>query len=1132
MPFEYLAEVSFRRGRKCVLLQRTEQPASRWIGAFYFAPTGIQLDGTVTELLDAIQPASNIENLGFIVLRQPVEVDRLEEFANAMLTARERFPERGQAYIGGFVLWLDQLGAFEIGQVPAFTMPRDPVTGPAREGPTSYRLEPDVAQRVYDPSGSGRLLSLHAADLRSATLGPKGDDDGLSFVLGGSLPLRAASGGEVAGLSALSIDFTGDHAGCVIMQGAVGSGFRVLEPGFQHELRPAAGFGQDSDAAPGRLFHPLLDPAETLEGTTADLVLDPLAPADSARNTVRLAPAGGSFGSAYRTRLAEVVRLAPGADAYLQAATTRDDRIYFAPAGTFTLSVADGDPAPLVGGLSGVEYIAFANGDHMVFVPGQRAVVDYDDADGITFTSTDAEGRQVSWAAIAASSGTPETEIWVSESERSPLFASPGGEATADPIGFLPVAQRSVPTDVDAAKASPYPLLPYAAVAQMADGPGASSDVIRAFELSFISPRRRQVLLGLTGRPSGESPAVTHALTPQGYVATLKDGRMTGLTLGRIDRDSGSQGGLSFDGGDQELPAELRDAFFSNQQFIVMTAATEAVASMQATADLSGWVFSLDLPAPADVVPGDYRTVLVIKSAGPSVEELARQPEAWTGYEHFNNAQLDPTGEILSGWITTYIEEAKSLYDGGKGVVGLRTFIEVVTNPGWNGFVFLRVPVDTGALDPAIQFLLAGVDRDAFDAHHVGCAVNHAALEDGAYQPNSAFFGLVHYVRPGTEPGKVSSNPFVPSNRDYDFQLLLLDATFESSIITDFTSTARLVANRLFGDAISSTSPDPEVTATNALLVYGSLQNENGVPRYAFATGEGATASFFPISAGFERIELDRARISLETGGGDDTDVARFDMSGWLALGDRGEGFDLLGYAGIPFEGLVLSMTFPVGEGSGRATTYALDTTGVTLGRLPERELADGERVTVATVASEVVYRPHSLASQLPVTATRLVTGKSGQSPIDLGYGDLVTTPSTGTVSFDGPWYGLELALPLGSAGALGSGSLLTARMLLAWPGGGKSIAYDSFFRLEGPGGANLKLELQGVLELGANAIFLTRTDEDQGGQYVLQLSSIGLTVLTKTFPPAGSTNVYLAGFTDDSGRRTLGWFGAYVADA
>jgi hypothetical protein len=98
--------------------------------------------------------------------------------------------------------------------------------------------------------------------------------------------------------------------------------------------------------------------------------------------------------------------------------------------------------------------------------------------------------------------------------------------------------------------------------------------------------------------------------------------------------------------------------------------------------------------------------------------------------------------------------------------------------------------------------------------------------------------------------------------------------------------------------------------------------------------------------------------------------------------------------------------------------------------------------------------------------------------------------------------------------------------MLFAWVGNGSGdVAIAPYFMLQGPGGTNLTLEIEGVLKLGAAGIYLSQNTE---GQFILQLASLGITVLSKSFPPAGSTNLLLAGIEKD-GQRFLGWFGAYV---
>ena len=495
--------------------------------------------------------------------------------------------------------------------------------------------------------------------------------------------------------------------------------------------------------------------------------------------------------------------------------------------------------------------------------------------------------------------------------------------------------------------------------------------------------------------------------------------------------------------------------------------------------------------------------MLIIKSAVGTVEQLVGAPQAWSGRKYFNNDDLDPGGLVLSGWLTAYIQTARSLYDGGNGVVGLQTFIELVEDPNWCGFLYLNVPVDVGHLDEAIEFLLAGIDRKAFIAHHVGCAVNHTVLRGGVYQPTSSYFGVVHYVRPGSTPGAATVQPsFVPSTADYDFQVLTLDAVFANSSIGDFKSAAQLVVNKLFGDAISPSSPDTDVPATNTLLIYGAMQQHDGVPHYAFATAKGVASTFFPVSAGFERIEIDSAFVQFGTDArGNDT--ARFQMSGWFALAPL-DGFDLLSYGAISFDNLALVMTFPA-DGSGPASGYAFDASGLNSANLPLSIADAASHQTAATAAANTVCRLDSLAADFPVKPAGLVIGQAGKTPADMGYRTLTVAVPTGSGTLGDEWYAMELDLGLGGLGSLGSGSLLTAKFLLAWGAGGAGgVDFAPWFKLEGPGGINLTMEIEGVIKLGAAGIYLMRTTTTTGSCFLVELANIGITVLSVKFSAGG----------------------------
>jgi len=344
-------------------------------------------------------------------------------------------------------------------------------------------------------------------------------------------------------------------------------------------------------------------------------------------------------------------------------------------------------------------------------------------------------------------------------------------------------------------------------------------------------------------------------------------------------------------------------------------------------------------------------------------------------------------------------------------------------------------------------------------------------------------------------------------------------------VLVDFRSSAQLLMRVLFGDTVVPKSPDPNVSATNALMIYGSMQLVDGAPRYVFATAKSASSTFFLSSAALERIEIDRATVAVgSTPDANGFRTATFDMSGWFGLLPS-QNFDVLSYAAIPFTALELDMLFKTGQQS----SYALDTGKVALSEMPQRAANAGEVITAASAAANIIYRPSSLAAGFPLTAPHLIAvtdPSSSQTPASMGYRTLATQVSLGGSSVSAPWYGLEFDLPLGGGGALSSGSLFTAKMLFAWtPNGSGAVAIQPGFMLEGPGGANLTLEIEGVLKLGAAGIYLM---QNNANQFVLELASLGITILSKTFPPAGSTNLLLAG-VGTGGQRYLGWFGAYV---
>jgi hypothetical protein len=674
-----------------------------------------------------------------------------------------------------------------------------------------------------------------------------------------------------------------------------------------------------------------------------------------------------------------------------------------------------------------------------------------------------------------------------------------------------------------------FPLLPYEGVTA-GQGFAASSDAVAALEYGRIAPTRSALIEGSGATPPVGPNPLTVAVTPQGYVAQF-DGK-GGLLRLSLGSNKGCK--LVFSGPSGcTLPPDLRDVFLAPQQFVVISCNTAAngYASkyLQAAVEMDDWKFNMAITDAVNIAPGDYQTVIVVKAADASIADLAGSPSAWTGYGLFNDTTSDPNGLVLSSWLSGYISQALAQYADGTGLASLENFCQLVTDPDWDGFLFLRVPVMVPEqFDASLDFLLAGVDRSQLMAHHLGSESNRTTPAGGAtpsYSQDSAFFGLVHYVRPGTQPGAIASTPsFVPSTADYDFQLLTLSAIFSNDALQNFSSAALVVMNNLFGDDVLSTMPSQQTTQgspspTNAILIDGTLQHHDGVPAYRFATAPGSASTFYLSGNALNQVQIDRAVVTLDPSSANGaTSTVTFQMSGWLGTLNDAD-FDLLSYAGVSFSNLALNMSYNTRSGANKS--FIFDPSGLALAALPE--IPCGDVVTPSAVAANTLYRPGSLAATFPLKLDRFVVGTADKLPADIGYRSLDTQPASSGGGVSGNWYGVQASLPLGSPGALDSANLLSATLLLAWNAdGGGAVAITPFIKITGPGGVDLSFQLEGILKFGAQGLLLTKTTDQI---FVLEFRSIGISLFSLSFPPAGSTNLLVAGLPD----RSLGWFGAYI---
>lgn len=939
-------------------------------------------------------------------------------------------------------------------------------------------------------------------------------------------------------------------------------------------------------------------------GTTMPLQgnFDPLRLEEASRAYYRfLAADSGSaprFGSYLRTLLGREVSLAPqfAASGPLLLFADRpgqapkgEESVYLVPAGGFALGIVDGIDGggaawqqQLLCGLSGTECLRVTPGadddasvgDTLRFIPGRPACSNATKVKqgnnevrsfaGLTDTYTTA------WAMLYSAS--PAAPCWYySEPNASPMFQHTASDASELVTDYIPLSQARLPDGPgDADDANGFPLVPYAAFIADAAGVIDAGDIAR-FEQQILNPHRKARIAAMVdaqGVVEGPTdPADGTVLTQQGVLNRFDQGSWNLIRFAEVKAPHDELEHLQFAplAKQKALPQPLQDAFLTNQQFLVVSVANENLGTMTQSLMMSGWTF--DLSPPKTQAVGDYRNVLIFKSAKGSIKELAASPEKWTAYQSFNDATLDPNGTYLSRWMLDYFEAAEQAYKEGMGVTAFKNFCTLINDPEWSGFITLKVDVDLGDLPDELAALTAGIDLSRFHAHHVGNEITRIkpdATPGGmGYALNSAVFALLYYTDPAYARALASGGrmPLIqPSSATYDFTVLSLIAAFENAALTTFSSKVMLLANELFGAGVLQSSPVPDHPATNRLILDGAVQNHAGVSVYSFTTPKGEDSYFFLGGDTLDSVRIGRAVFGVRSQsgtleGGGKQFTTRFTLWGDLAFqpgppiksnpsasASATQTFDLFSYRQLGFSSLAIDMDFTLkqsasgGTGSVSGRTFGFDATQMTL---------DHQRLQIddqGTDAGINYARTGSLLSQFPLKLGAFVQSAEGaRTPASLGYG-AVTAPTLRRAGLTGElgqtWYGLSYQLNIGSMGALANNAVFTADMLFAWdPSSG---SWYVGMKLPGLGPLDKLLDIEGVIKFGAQEVVFDRIEapascdgkDKSVALYTINFASIGLTILGLSFPARGSTNALVFGDpcrTGDTPPKTLGWFGSYV---
>ena len=925
--------------------------------------------------------------------------------------------------------------------------------------------------------------------------------------------------------------------------------FPQLEPGLQ--------FSASCGDSQWRGSYPLLGDPKHWQQVDVDVSIDPGAPLDATRSQVRF-KTGQQLESAYRTHLGFPISLAPDGG-FLAFSMALENHLYLVPEGDFKTSVnrttgtAGATAQFLLCGTSSTEYLAFEPAtDTLSFKPGCAAHVDVTNS-----------GKQTRFGAL----NTRATTSWISlrNTRARPYHSEPCGQAMFNAVptaallmSYSPVTQNVIPGTVTDIL---VPMAPYAGVAFADPSSDTGFMSFDRFESRVLSKLRSDILTDLchsgvtsdTTSTDGypilqDGAAFTGTLaTPAGYLMTVAEGKASRITFAeapdcKVQTTASGTAGV--------LPQPLLDAMFSSEQFLVFSLNKDGnFGTPVFDINLGGWSFEFSPPASQSV--GDYQNVVIFKSATGKLVDWVASPEKWINYADFNDATADKEGNYLSTWLVDYCDTA--IRAAAEGATEFANFAELVQDDDWTGFIALRVAIDIQDLDPDLYPLLGGINLNGFFAHHVGSIATRLDHQED-YSQDSSLFALVHYQDPSYTPG-TRVPPYVRCDTQYDYKVLTLTALFLKSGIASFNCKLQLVINELFGATVSNAAPTGQAAqATNRLVLDGSVQSHDGVSVYTFATPEEANY-FYLANSAITTVVIDKAEFAINRTHGDITVspglqiTSAFTFWGSFAFNHGppvspglAERFDVFSFDRLGFEKLGINLSFDVLQKSSNPPSYQTKHKQLTFDpggmSLANRSLS----VTPGNTDSTVNHiRSGSLLSQFPMKVRQFYTGTdtAGKTPEDFGYTPLKSAALdaaglTGN-ALQGNWYALEMEFQLGSMGALAPNIVFTASMMLAWDDHGQ---WYTGLKLPGLGPLDKLIDIEGVIKFGAEAVRFDRVEvsmptETASSLYVYSLlfASIGLHVLSLSFPPAGSTNVSVFGNppSGDALPRSVGWFGSYA---
>lgn len=746
----------------------------------------------------------------------------------------------------------------------------------------------------------------------------------------------------------------------------------------------------------------------------------------------------------------------------------------------------------------------------------------------------------------------------------APLYAESG--KTPALLGSLP-PMAAFPAD----EGFSVPFTPYAAYGAGSNGNDAGlfeSQILSPTRKALISPTTRMALLAHAKalRFAAEPPKLISATTPQGLLAEVPDGvhgTYAKVTLAKPE-DS-----LAPDFAFCNLTPVLTDALQTNQLFLVVVNPTNlgtltswdkfgggqaptcappgGEAQFLNTIDIADWTFVADIGKGA--LPTDYRNVMILKFCDGALTERLQNPNQWSEAADFSILEKTSDASVplvltgLSAWLKDFVNAGIAKSKGtGEDAELYQNFANMVQDPAWNGVLVLNADMPLNALPAQLAGIGAGIDPARFIGHHFGATVSRIKhLSGGKLEIDgvSALFGLIDYVDPAYAQMLASGGPpdtpiHIDTTDGYGFSVLRLQAGFAQAKLKTFRSRIQLSLAKLFGSTITNTSFNGVNQALPAVVLNGSAVRQNDKTVYVFE--ESKPYVFVTDTPALNAVSLNRVQFNTLDVGTDERVRSRFMMWGafdFATLQSSGSGdgaagpFDLLSFGssadkpgelgkGLAFSNLQIDME------------YVMATPSVVTWNFSPGALAfDLETSTL---------RDGSLAKAFSLQVSNFIAAPIDKTPADFGF--LPVTPEGVAIArLEGPWYGINYKINMGTPGALVSAAGFSSNFMIAWaPEDGRGPTAPQIFpglSLPGAAPAASAFSLQGVIKLSTGPIKLVYApgvDDPGKNFYALRLENIGIKILGFVkLPPSATIQFFL--FGDPEGSGSLGWWASYIQD-